>query len=506
MSVLKKLAGETALYGISTIVGRSLNFLLVGIHTKVFLPEELSVNTELYGWLSIAAVLYTYGMETTFFRFASKENKMEYYNLILSALILTSIILSIILISFSTPIMNMLGYPDQEIFMTWLVMALAIDSVMAIPFARLRLEKKPLQFVKARMINIFINIFFNVFFLIFCKDIYEGKYLTFLKPLISHIYFPEIGAGYIILANLIANIFLIPLLWKLFSDFHFRFDFTVFKKLWEYGYPIMIMGLASTINGRTDILLLKHILPDNFYPNRTAEQALGIYGNCYKLSIFMLVAINAFKFAAEPFFFSKAEDRNSPKIFSNVMKWFIIVCVFLWLLVSLNLDFLDAFLLNKDIYSEGIGVVPVLLLANLFLGIYYNLSVWFKTTDRTYFGTLITFLGAGLTIILNLLLIPVLGYMGCAYTFLISCFAMMAVCYLLGQKFAPMPYDTISAFGYIASAGLLIYFNSQIHISNLFVSIVYHLTILTLYILGIVLVERKTVIPLKIREKYAFLR
>jgi len=501
MNIFKKLASETASYGVSTILGRSLNFLLVFIHTKVFMPDDMGINNKLYSYVAIANIIYTYGMETAFFRFAA-EDKAKYYNIIQSAIIVSSISFSGILIVFSSPIINYLGYAGKETYLIWLALIIAIDAITAIPFARLRLEKQTKRFVKAKIINILINIILNIVFLLVFKKIAEGDYFLVLQPMAKKLYNPEIGAGYIFLANLIANASFFYFLRPEFRDFKFQFDHKEFKKLWIYAYPIMIMVLASTYNMVFDRLLLERLLPDGFYPNRTSQQALGIYGSVYKLSIFMSLATQAFRYAAEPFFLSKTDDKNSPENLAQVTKWFLITCIFIWLGVSLNLDVLKTLFLGQRIYWEGIVVVPVLLLANLFLGVYYNISVWFKLNNKTYFGTLITFIGLGITIIANIMLIPRIGYMGCAIAFLISCFSMTALCYLLGQRYYPVPYKIESALGYIFSAGLLIYCVMQIRFDNLWFSIPYHTILLLLYTACVVIVERKTIIPLKIRDKY----
>jgi hypothetical protein len=501
MSVLKKLANETASYGISTILGRSLNFLLVFIHTAAFMPAAMGINVKLYGYVAVANIIYTYGMETAFFRFAP-EDKIKYYNIIQSAIIISSIFFSGILIVFASPIIAYLGYPGKETFLIWLALIIAIDAITAIPFARLRLEKKTSRFVKAKIINILINVFFNVFFLLVLKRIAEGEYLNSLQTWAQKLYNPKIGAGYIFLANLIANATFFYFLRPEFRDFKFQFDNKEFKKLWIYAYPVMIMVIASTYNLVFDRLLLEKFLPDGFYPNRTSQEALGIYGSVYKLSIFMSLATQAFRYAAEPFFLSKTGDKNSPETLAEVTKWFLITCIFIWLGVSLNLDWLKVLFLRQKIYWEGIVVVPVLLLANLFLGVYYNMSVWFKLNNKTYFGTLITFIGLGITIIANVVLIPRIGYMGCAIAFLISCFSMTALCYLLGQRYYPVPYKIESAFGYMSTAGFLIFCVMNIKFDSLWISIPYHLILLILYTMGVVIVERKTIIPLKIRDKY----
>ena len=502
MGVLKKLASETALYGVSTILGRLFNYVLVPIHTALFLPSQLAVQVSLYAYAGVAFSLYTYGMETTYFRFA-KDDKQGYYNLIQSAIITSSLVMSGLLILLATPLSELIGFSGEQTVFVWMAVIMATDAVMAIPFARLRLEKKAKAFVSAKLTNIVLNVGLNFFFLYFCRDINAGKYLPELKPLIDTFYRPEIAPRYIVLANLIANLAFFWLLRRQFTDFKFVFNAQLFKPVWRYAYPILIMNLAAVTNMMSDRIFLNRLLPEGFYPGRSSEDALGIYGNCYKLSIFMNLAIQAFKYAAEPFFFSKAEDKNAPLVFARVMHWFIVVCVVIWLVVSLNLDLLGL-ILRRPIYREGLAVVPVLLLAFLFLGIYYNLTTWFKLTNKTSYGTFITLAGAACNVLLNFLLVPQFGYMGSAFTFMFSSFLMMAVCYLLGQKHYPVPYNVASAAFYVLSAGLLIYLAYPIKSANLGLAFAYHSALLGLYFLVILVIERD-IIPLKIRKRIRIL-
>jgi O-antigen/teichoic acid export membrane protein len=371
---------------------------------------------------------------------------------------------------------------------------------VAIPFARLRLEKKAKQFALARIINILLTVFLNIFFLIICKDIYAGRYLIGLQPLISLIYYPSLGIGYIVLSNLIANAAFFILLYRSFAIFRFRFDKQMIQSMWIYSYPILIMSLAGTTNLMTDRILLESLLPEGFYPGKTSSEALGIYAACYKLSIFMTLAIQAFRYAAEPFFFSQAEDKNAPGLFANVTKWFIIVCVVIWLGVSVNLDLIGLFLRGKE-YREGLAVVPILLLANLFLGVYYNLSVWFKLTDRTYYGTYITLTGAAITVTGNFMLIPVMGYMGCAITFLFSCLVMTVLCYVLGNKYYPVPYDVKSAAIYIMAAGLLIYLAFSVSFENQVVATAFHLLLCLVFAAIVFVLEKPQLRMSKVSKK-----
>jgi O-antigen/teichoic acid export membrane protein len=501
MSVLKKLAGETAMYGVSSIMGRLLNYALVPLHTAVFArPAEMSIIVELYAYVAFFNVLFTYGMETAFFRFASKTADRKYYNTALSSILISSTLLSGSFILFSSEIASLLGYPQQGYIISWLAIILAIDAIVAIPFAQLRLEKKAAAFVKARIINIVINVALNFFFLWFCRNIYEEKWLVFLKPVIAPIYNPDLGVGYIVLANLIANAAFFLLLYRSFTQFRFTVRKDDIKSMLIYGYPILIMGLAGITNQMFDRTMLEKLLPQGFYDNLTSKDALGIYGNCYKLSIFMSLAIQAFRYAAEPFFFSQSEDKNSPHMFSDVMKWFIIVCALIWLGVSVNLDIIGQLFLRSPLYRTGLAVVPVLLLANLFLGVYYNLSIWFKLSDRTHFGTWITMVGAFISIAGNILLIPVLGYMGCAYTFLLSCFVMCLTCYMLGNKYYPIPYNVKSAAIYVISAGTLIYLAMHVSINNQIMATAFHLLLCLVFVALIFVMEKPSFVKSNIAK------
>ncbi len=489
MSVVKKLASDTALYGLSSIVGRFLNWLLVAVHTRVFdQPKLLADNNQLYVWVILLNILYTYGMETAFFRYAKKENRQEYFNLILSYIILTSVIFSLIIFFFATPIINWMGFPGKERLIVWFAIILATDAIAAIAFVKLRAENRAKRFVFIRMTNIFINIGLNAFYLMLCKYIHEGLFLQSWKPFADYFYNTAIGPDYIVWANFIASLITILLLWREFIDFRFSYDFQKFKPVLIYAYPLLIMGLAGAVNQTADRLMFIKILPEGFYKGLTSDDAFSIYANVYKLSIFMLLVVQAYRYAADPFFFSKAEDKNSPSMLALATKWFTIACVLIWVGVSINID-LISLILGKN-YRSGIIVVPILLLANLFIGVYQNISMWFKLSDKTYFGTYFTIIGMVITVILNIILIPILGYVGCAITFAISSFIMMVLCYYYGQKHYPIPYDISSVITYLVIAAIFIVISWQIKIDNLLFSIPFHLLLTMLFVLGIVVSER----------------
>lgn len=457
MNILKKLASDTAVYGVSSLLGRLLNYLLVPFHTSIFDADKYGVVSVFYANAALLNVLYTFGIETAFFRFSTKNpDKQEVYNLALTAIMTVSIVFSAFIFLFAQNIANLVDLPENANFIRWFSLILAIDAIVVIPFGKLRLEGKSKKFASIRIFNIALNIGLNFFFLYFCKNISEGNFLIDYRHTARIFYQEEIGIGYVFLANLLANICVIPLLYKEFSCFRFNFDLQKLKPMLIYAYPILFTGIAGAINEVADRNLLAYWLPANFYGKLTTPDAIGVYSACYKLSIFISLAVQAFKYAAEPIFFGQAQDKNSPQLFAKVMHFFVIACAFMYLAVSLNLDWLQLFL-RKEVYRTGIEVVPILLLANVFLGIYFNLTIWFKITDKTYFGTYFGIFGALITIGANFLLIPFLGYMGSAMATLLCYFSMTILCYVYGQRNFYVPYRLKSGIFYLFFATFLIF-------------------------------------------------
>jgi len=447
MGIAKKLASQTAIYGVSSIVGRVLSYLLVPIYTAHFAAAEYGIVTGLYAYVSFLNVLFTYGLETTFFRFANRpgEDRRELYNRTLSLLIISSIVLTIGLALLARPLLGLLHLPPgHEEYAVWIALILGLDAIAALPFARLRLENKARKFATIRLTNILLYVGLNLFFVVLCPAVAQsdpGSMLAALRPLVTAVYTPSLGVGYVFLANLAASALTLLLLARELLDFRFRWPQATFlRPLLAYALPLMLMGLAGMVNETLDRILLPAWLPAGFYPGVSRLAAVGVYGACYKLSIFMSLIIQAFRYAAEPFFFAQSTEKNSPATFALVLKWFTLCCAFIFVGISLNLSWIGPLFLKRPEYLAGLGVVPILLLANLFLGVYYNLSVWFKLTDKTYFGTYIGAAGAVLTIALNFVLIPIMGYTGSAWATLACYFLMAALCWWLGERHFPVPY------------------------------------------------------------------
>lgn len=473
MGKLKRLAGETILYGLGSILPRFLNFLLVRLHTDVFLPEEYGIISKILSYVAVFNVLFTFGMETAYFRFATKldADEKRIFNLAQTVVILLSLFISVILILSADPIANAMEIPDRATLIIWFVIIMFIDAVVAIPFARLRLKKKALQFAMGKVLNIVILIGLNVYFL---KIAYE----------------PSVGIGYVVLANLIANAFYLLFFAKTLISWRPTIERHISSSMLNYAYPIMITGLAGMTNEMFSRQTLDWWLPENYYPGQSPKYALGIFSACYKFAVLMGLAIQAFRYAAEPFFFSNASDKQSPQLFAKVNHYFVIVCCILLLGVSINLDVLKYFLGDSK-YWQGLPIVPILLLAYLFNGVYYNFSVWFKLTDKTYYATIITVAGAIITIVANYFLIPIAGYMGSSWATLICYLTMTMMCYLLGQKFYPIPYNVGKGFGYIVVTTLLVYAVSFISFENQWVATGFHTGVLMAYIFVVYLVEKK---------------
>lgn len=431
MSILKKLAGETAIYGLSTILGRLLNYLLVPIYTgkNVFSTEEFGVVSEIYSYAAFLNVIFTYGMETTYFRNCNKigADKNLIFNQLQTILITSTFLVGIPILIFSDNIASLLKYPGRADLFIWLILTIIIDTILTLYFARLRQENKAKKFALIKITSISLNIALNILFLVILPKIYGENFFT--KNVI-----------FVFVANFFANSIQIFLFKKDILSFNFvKTNWTKTKEYLVYGLPILAIGLAGMTNETIDRIVLKFLLPIDFYQGKSQLSAVGIYGACYKLSIFMTLGIQAFRYASEPFFFSKAQDKNSPALYANVMHWFVLACTGVLIMISLNLDWIQ-FVLRSPEFREGLVVVPILLAANLFLGVYYNLSIWYKLTDKTKYGMYISIGGALLTIILNIALVPILGYIGSAWATL-GCYAVMAMAsFILGQKNYYVPY------------------------------------------------------------------
>ncbi len=449
-SPLKKLAGQTAVYGLSSILGRLLNYLLVPLYTRLFAPEIYGIVTELYAYVTFLLILLTYGMETGFFRFAQDKNIFDkVYSSILVSLTATSTLFIALLLIFLKPIANVLDYQANPEYILWMGLIVALDAFISIPFAKLRLQNKAWKFAVLKLFNIGITIGLNLYFLVLCPKLAVTNPDSFLLS----IYSPTIGVGYVFISNLIANIITLLMLFPEIFNVKFCFEKTLLKKIIIYALPLLIAGFAGMINETLDRVLLKHLVPESLNP----MEQLGIYGANYKLAILMTLFIQMFRYAAEPFFFNNKNESNARELYAKATKYFIICGLMIFLGVMFYIDFIKYFI-DVD-YHEGLKVVPVLLLANLFLGIFYNFSIWYKLNDMTKYGAYLAIFGAIITIVLNLILIPIYGYVGSAWATLICYVSMTLLSFYWGQKYYKVPYHILNAVFYFVLA-LALYFLS----------------------------------------------
>jgi O-antigen/teichoic acid export membrane protein len=455
MSSIKKLASQTVIYGVSSILGRLINFLLVPIYVRIFVPAEYGISVEIYAYFTFLNILYTYGMETTFFRFANNSDQpRRVFSTSFFSLIASTAIFSSLLFIFRNPVASSLGYANREVYLTWIILILAFDTLAVVPFSVLRQAERPVKFAFIKTLNILVNVFFNLFFLIACPFILKQDHYAFMHGFINMIYSPEIGIGYIFISNLISSAVTLVFLSKEILMFNFEIDFKMLKKMIVYAAPLVIVGFAGMINDDFDRVILKHLLPYDQYHN---EELLGIYGANLKLSILMVLMIQAFRYAAEPFFFNQSKQSDARQTYAAVMKYFVIVGLFLFLVVTLYIDIFKYFIGSRNsTYHSGLNLVPILLMSYFILGIYYNLSIWYKLQDKTAMGAVIALIGAGVTIIFNLIFIPLWGYYASAFTKLLCYVVMVIISYVMAQKYYPVNYP-LKSIGFYFILALLIY-------------------------------------------------
>lgn len=479
---LKRLAGETAIYGLGTIIPRLLNYLLVPFYTYlVFNRNEYGQITELYSYVAFLVVFLTFGLETAYFRYANKNKRpQKVFNAGFQIILLLSLTFVVLIWIFLDPVAAKLGYANHPEYIMMLVLIVSLDALSALPFAWLRFHRKARKFSAVRVASVVINISSNILLLVVLPKI--------LAPETSH-YFPyyfTTNVGLVFVSNLIASLATFIMVIGVFKEFHINSDFKLQKKLLKYSTPLLVIGLAGMINEVADKIMMKYLLSDP----ATAESQLGVYGANYKLAILMMIFIQMFRYAFEPFFFAEEKNRDSRVIYAKVMNWFVAFTWLIFLGVTLNIDIFKYFV--GPTFREGLIIVPIILAAKMFLGIFYNLSVWFKLTNRTLYGAIIAILGAVITVSLNIILIPKYGYIGAAWANFACYFSMMIVSYFWGRKIFTVPYNIKKILGYSIVA-LIIYFASgQIHIEHQVLTLLVNDTLILAFIAFVLLVERKS--------------
>ena len=455
MANLKSLVKDTAIYGLSSIVARFINFLLVPIQTARFAASggEYGVITNVYAYVSILIILLTFGMETTFFRFMNREgeNPERIYSTTLRMLATTSLLSIVLVLSLIHPIASAIGYADHPEYVAVMYVTVAIDAFMAIPFAYLRYQHKPVKFATLKIINILLNITLNLLYLIV---------LPALKLNPFGIYDDQftLDVAFVFYINLVCTVLSLLLLWKELRGFRFGFDAAACRRMLSYTWPLLVMGVAGQLNQAASQILFPY-----FYDG-SAEEAraqLGIYGACIKIAMIMVMLTQAFRFAYEPFVFGKSKDKDNRETYAQAMKFYVIFTLLAFLAVMGYMDILR-FIIGKS-YWEGLRVVPIVMAAEILFGVFFNLSFWYKLTDRTIWGAYFSGIGAVVLITIDVLLIPRFSYMACAWAGFAAYGVSMLLSYFIGQKYYPINYPLKDIFVYVVIAAL---FFVIIHYSN----------------------------------------
>ncbi len=432
MSVLKTVYKQTFIYGLATVVPRMLSFLLVRLHTDKSVLENVSDYGEVsivFAYFVLFNVVLAYGMETAFFRFFNKEPS--------KAKVLSTATISILGSSLGFLALGLLF--QQQIadlthihvnYITLVVWTLFFDAMVIIPFAYLRAQGKPVKYTAVKLTNVVVNLALNVFLLVYLKA------LSVDNSLWDSIYIANFEVSYIFIANLVASGVTLLILLPFYFKINYKIDTVLWKKMLRYALPVLVAGVAFSINETFDRVLLERLLPESI-----AKTAVGMYSGCYKLALFMMLFATAYRLGIEPFFFSQSKTKDATKNYAKILEFFVICGALILLVVVVFVDVLKLILIPNEDYWEAMKVVPILLLAYLFLGIYHNLSVWYKITDRTKFGAYISVIGAGITLLVNLIFIPSFSYMASAVATLVAYVSMTVLSYYFGRKHYPIPYN-----------------------------------------------------------------
>jgi len=430
---MKKLAKETAIYGVSSILGKFLNWMLVPLYTFTLENSaDYGVVVNLYAWTALLLVILTYGMETGFFRFANKdkENADKVYGNSLIVVGFTSLLFAIVTVVFAQPIATLMGYPNNAEYIAMLGVVVAMDAFGAIPFAYLRFKSRPIKFASLKILMIFVNIFFNIFFLVICPWLMKNAPAT-----IDWFYNPHYGVGYVFVANVIQTVVVTLALLPDVMKAKFRFDAALTKQILRYSLPLLVLGVAGIMNQTLDKIIFPYLISNP----EIAKAELGIYGACFKISMVMMMFTQAFRYAYEPFIFAQHKDKNSKEAYADAMKYFIIFSYLIFLGMVFYLDIFK--LLIREDYWVGLKVVPIVLFSYIFQGVFFNLSLWYKLVDKTMYGAWFSVLGLVITLSINIIFVPIFSYIASAWAAFACYFVMMLVSYYFGQKHLPINYD-----------------------------------------------------------------
>ena len=455
MAGLKSLAKDTAIYGLSSIIGRFLNYLLVPLYTIKLSAASggYGVVTNIYAMTALLLVVLTYGMETGFFRFANKkdEDPLKVYSSTLITVGGSSVLFVLFCLVFIEPIADFLGYADHPEYIAMMAIVVALDAFQCIPFAYLRYRKRPIKFAGIKMLFVVSNILLNLFFLVLCPWLNAHSPET-----ISWFYDPGYGVGYVFLANLICTSLQMLFFVNELRGFQYVLDKALIKRMFSYSFPILILGLAGILNQTVDKIIFPFLL-DNA---NEARVQLGIYGAASKIAMVMAMFTQAFRYAYEPFVFGKEKDGDSRQTYASAMKFFVIFTLLAFLAVMFYMDILR-YIITPD-YWPGLKVVPIVMAAEMFMGVYFNLSFWYKLIDETRWGAYFSLIGCVIIVLLNIIFVPIYGYIACAWAGLAGYFTVTLLSYFVGQKKYPINYD-------LKGIGLYVLLAAVLYVASVFI-------------------------------------
>lgn len=480
-SGIKSLAKDTAIYGLSSILGKFVSWCLVPIYTMVLTTGQFGVMTNIYSFTALIAVILTFGMETGFFRFANKEehNPSEVYANTLLFVGGLSLLFVIFCFCFLQPISSFLEYEHHSDYIAVMCIVVALDAFVSIPFAYLRYQKRAIRFATVRLTGIFSTIIFTIFFLLICPKINESH-----ASLISWFYNPEYKEGYVFVANLLGSFLTLILLIPQLLGFKYRINKPLLIRMIKYCAPLLVLGIAGILNQTVD----KIIYPYLFSDKQEAFQQLGIYSACSRLAIIMMMFTQAFRFAYEPFIFAKNKAKgDNDGAYTEAMKYFIIFSLFIFLGVMLYMDIIKHFITSKDYYA-GLDVVSIIMIGYILFGIYFNLSFWYKMIDKTYYGAVFSILGCVVTIALNIIFVPKYGYIASAWATLICNLVMMLLSYYFERKYRPLNYDYKTIALYTILTAVLYTISRLVKIDNESLRLLFNTALFAVFI--IVLIKR----------------
>ena len=475
MANLKSLAKDTAIYGMSSILGRFLNYLLVPLYTSNISAASggYGIITNLYAYTALLLVILTYGMETTFFRYANKTNEdpQKVYSSTLIMVGFTSLLFIVLVSIFLQPLSGVMGYSDHSSYVWVMAATVSIDAFQCIPFAYLRYKKRPIKFAALKLLFIAFNIALNLLYFVVLPDLYKSY-----PDIIQHIYNPETGVGYAFYINLVCTASITFFFYKELTGFKYTFDKELAKRMLSYSWPILILGIAGILNQTADFILFPYL-----YKGSQAHQQLGIYGAASKIAMIMAMITQAFRYAYEPFVFGKGNDKDNRETYAVAMKYFIIFTLLAFLVVMGYINILRH-IIGRD-YWEGLKVVPIVMAGTIMMGIYFNLSFWYKLIDKTIWGAYFSGIGCFVLILINIIFVPQYGYMVCAWAGLIGYATAMTLSYFVGQKKYPINYPLKSIGIYVL---MTVFFFIAITYSNQYLPKIYALAVNTLIIFAFI--------------------